>query len=78
MIKEANTYYCEIKNQIVVYMLSSSVEDFNNQAKKYPFVAGFLSKPLKISHLENILKDNFVKVKPLDGLVVRSYEKVKK
>lgn len=67
----------EIRNQITIYILSSSIEDFSSQAKKYPFVSGFLSKPLKISHLENILKDNFVKVKPLDGLVVRSYEKVK-
>jgi len=46
----------EVKNQFVVYMLSSSIEDFKIQAKKYPFVAGFLSKPLKISHLETIFK----------------------
>lgn len=45
-----------IQKQFTIYILSSSIEDFNYQAKKYPFVAGFLTKPLRIPHLEEIWK----------------------
>lgn len=55
-LEEFRKFDPEVKNQFVIYMLSSSIEDFKIQAKKYPFVAGFLSKPLKFSHLENIFK----------------------
>ena len=44
-----------VQEQFIIYMLSSSVEDFSMQAKKYPIVAGFLAKPLQISHLEDVL-----------------------
>lgn len=44
----------EVQNQFTIYILSSSIEDFDTQAKKYPIVAGFFSKPLKIEYLEKI------------------------
>jgi len=44
----------EIHQYFSIYMLSSAIEDFQVEAKKYPIVQGFLSKPLKISHLETI------------------------
>lgn len=44
----------EVQNQFTIYILSSSIEDFDSQANKYPFVAGFLPKPLRISYLEKI------------------------
>ena len=44
----------EIQQQFTVYILSSSMEDFSSQEKKYPFIADFLSKPLMISHLKEI------------------------
>ncbi|MFO8145796.1 MAG: response regulator [Gillisia sp.] len=44
----------EVQNQFSIYTLSSSIEDFNIQATQYPIVKGFLSKPLKVSYLEEI------------------------
>lgn len=44
----------EVRNQFTIDILSSSIEDFNSQAKKYPFGEGLLFKPLKIGHLEKI------------------------
>ncbi len=44
----------EVQDQFTIYILSSSIEDFKMQATKYPFVAGFLSKPLKVSYLKKI------------------------
>lgn len=40
--------------QLEIYILSSSIEDFSEQRKKYPFLAGFLSKPLSKIHLQEI------------------------
>ena len=54
-LDEFKKFDIEVQQQFVIYMLSSSIEDFNSQAKKYPIVADFLSKPLKSSHLEKIL-----------------------
>ena len=45
-----------VKDQFTIYILSSSIEDFTEEAKIYPFIQGFLSKPLKISNLE-IMKE---------------------
>ena len=53
-LDEFNKFDKDIQQQFAIYMLSSSIEDFDSEAKKYPFVAGFLSKPLKIRHLEKI------------------------
>ena len=44
-----------VKSQFYIYILSSSIEDCSDKAIKYPFVSGFLSKPLKIPHLEEII-----------------------
>lgn len=44
----------EVRDQFTIYMLSSSIEDFSEEAEQYPFVAGFLSKPLKVERLEEI------------------------
>ncbi|MDI6033748.1 response regulator [Flavobacterium sp. LB2P84] len=53
-----NNFNHKIKEKFIIYVLSSSVEDFEKKAKKYPFVSGFLSKPLRLNYLEeiNILK----------------------
>ena len=53
-LDEFRKFSLEVQHQFTIYMLSSSIEDFNGHAKKYPFVARFLSKPLKIAHLEKI------------------------
>lgn len=45
-----------VQQQFSIYMLSSSIEDFKLQGEKYPAVAGFLSKPLSVEHLEKIWK----------------------
>ncbi|MCY2687542.1 response regulator [Salinimicrobium sp. TH3] len=44
----------EIQQQFTVYILSSSMEDFSSERKKYPSIADFLSKPLMVSHLKEI------------------------
>ncbi len=46
-----------VKNQFTIYILSSSIEDFPEEAVKYPFIAGFLSKPLKTFYLENVIRN---------------------
>lgn len=43
-----------IKNQFTIYMLSSSVDDYEEEAVKYPMVSGFFSKPLKMEYLHHI------------------------
>jgi len=47
----------EIQNQFIIYMLSSSMEDFNYQASQYTIVKKLFSKPLKTSDLEEIWKE---------------------
>ena len=44
----------QIMNLFTIFMLTSSIEDFAKEKKLYPFVSGFLSKPLKISDLQRI------------------------
>lgn len=46
-----------VKDQFTIYILSSSIEDFQNEAAIYTFIQGFLSKPLKITNLERIMKE---------------------
>lgn len=43
-----------VRDRFVIYILTSSIEDFTEEAEKYPFIAGFRSKPLKTSCLEEI------------------------
>ncbi len=44
----------EIQQEFTIYILSSSMEDFSSEREKYPSIAGFLSKPLLVSHLKEI------------------------
>ena len=48
----------QIKNQFKIYILTSSIENFARQKKLYPFVSGFISKPLRKEKLEEILSEN--------------------
>lgn len=48
------TFNEDVREQFAIYILTSSIEDFNREAEKYPFVSGFLSKPLKKKDLEEI------------------------
>lgn len=52
----------EIKTLFHVYILSSAMEDFEEENIKYPFVKGFLSKPLKKNDLIRI-EDKILKGK---------------
>ncbi|MFV8342003.1 response regulator [Flavobacterium sp. XS2P39] len=49
-----NNFEPIIKEKFLIYILSSSLEDFEKKAQKYPFVCGFLSKPIKQKYLEDI------------------------
>lgn len=44
-----------VKERFLIYILSSSIEDSTKEAEIYTFIQGFLSKPLKLSNLEEIL-----------------------
>ncbi len=46
-----------VKDQFTIFILSSSIEDFTEKAEIYPFIQGFLSKPLKLTHLEEIREE---------------------
>jgi CheY-like chemotaxis protein len=46
----------QIKKQFKIFILTSSIEDFSDEAKSYPFVAGFLSKPLKKDKLKELVE----------------------
>lgn len=54
-LKRFDTFSANVKAAFCIYMLTSSIEDFSEKAEGFPTVTGFLSKPLKISHLEEIL-----------------------
>ncbi|PKD19988.1 hypothetical protein APR41_15020 [Salegentibacter salinarum] len=43
-----------LKNQFTIYILSSSIEDFQEKAEIYSTIKGFISKPLKMNNLEEI------------------------
>lgn len=49
-----NNFSHKIKQKFLIYILSSSVENFEIKAKEFPFVTGFLSKPIKLNYLEDI------------------------
>ncbi|AVR45110.1 hypothetical protein C7S20_07405 [Christiangramia fulva] len=56
-LREFDKFDENIKNQYRIYMLTSSIEDYSSQAKKFSMVIGFLSKPMKITYLEEIRQD---------------------
>lgn len=45
-----------VKDQFIIYILSSSIEDFTEEAEYYSFIQGFFSKPLKMTYLEKVMK----------------------
>ena len=53
-LDEFKKFDLEVRKQLTIYILSSSIEDFDIKANQYPFVAGFLSKPLRVTFLEQI------------------------
>ncbi|NEV94002.1 response regulator [Psychroflexus sp. YR1-1] len=55
-LDEFETFEPRIKDQFIVYILTSAIQDFETEEKRYPFVSGFLNKPLKIETLKQILK----------------------
>lgn len=44
----------KIQSKFYIHILTSSIEDFTKEAELYPFVKGFLSKPLKMKDLNGI------------------------
>ncbi len=49
-------YDDNIKKQFKIFILTSSIEDFSDKARKYPFVGGFLSKPLKKDNIKKLME----------------------
>lgn len=50
------SYPEQIKKQFKIFILTSSIEDFSKEAEIYPFVSGFLSKPLKKDDLTKLVE----------------------
>ncbi len=46
-----------LKKKFIIYILSSSIEDFRKEAEIYPMLSGFLSKPLKLDIIEGIMTE---------------------
>lgn len=47
----------DVKNKIRIYILTSAIEDFSEERKKYPYVSGFFSKPIMSRKLMSVLGD---------------------
>ncbi|SDL04082.1 Response regulator receiver domain-containing protein [Salinimicrobium catena] len=47
----------EIKRKIRIYILTSAIEEFSGEKKKYPYVSGFFSKPIMSKNLIRVLED---------------------
>lgn len=45
----------EVKQCFTIYILTSSIEDFSKEKERFPFVSGFISKPLKKEKFQEIL-----------------------
>lgn len=43
-----------IQNHFVIYILTSAIQDFEKEIEEYPFVAGFLAKPIKSTTIKEI------------------------
>lgn len=48
------TFKEETKVRYLIYVLSSSYQDFSDKSLRYPFLSGFLSKPLKADYFKEI------------------------
>lgn len=52
---EAFEKICEnIRAHFSIFVLTSSIENFDKEAARFPYVQGFYSKPLTKSHLQEI------------------------
>lgn len=47
----------EIRKRIRIYILTSAIEEFSEEKRRYPYVAGFFSKPIMAEKLFTILED---------------------
>ncbi len=47
----------EVQKKFMIYILTSSIEDFSKEKKKYSYVAGFLSKPITSGKLKSIMQE---------------------
>ncbi len=57
VLEEFGNFEKGIRDQFIIYLLSSSIEDLTEKADRYPFLAGFISKPLKVEKLQDLLHD---------------------
>ena len=46
----------KVRNKFIVYILTSSIEDFSEEKKEYPDVADVLSKPITAGKLKKIVE----------------------
>ena len=56
-IEEFRILRKDVTERYHIYMLSSSIKDFSSRAENFPMVKTFLSKPLKLSHLQDINRE---------------------
>ncbi|GAB2776197.1 response regulator [Salinimicrobium soli] len=56
-LDEFKRFCPEIRSKFVVYILTSSIEDFTTEKKKYSCVRDFLTKPLMRGKLEKVIED---------------------
>ena len=56
-LDEFNLLDSSVKDRFIIYILSSSIEDFQKEAELYPILAGFLSKPLKFDVIVGIMNE---------------------
>lgn len=47
----------KVRKRFTIYILTSAIQSFEQEQKKYPFVVGFLSKPLTKTVLEKIFNE---------------------
>lgn len=43
-----------LRRRFHIYILTSAIEDFSENAERFPFVSGFLSKPLNLKFLMEV------------------------
>lgn len=56
-LDEFRKFCPEIRSKFLVYILTSAIEDFSVQQKKYSCVTGFLTKPLMQGKLEALFEE---------------------
>lgn len=45
----------EVQKKFLIYVLTSSIEDFSVERKKYPLISGIFSKPMTSDKLQEIM-----------------------